>query len=302
MNKIPKFPKFKKLELSDEESIENLVKACNLQPYADFNFINIWSWDIHEKMMVSMLNGNLVVLFNDYVTNEHFLSFFGKENVVETANELIEYSNNNYRTSMLKLIPEEIAKILSENGLLVKEDRDSFDYMYSIVNLKSMKSWNKKDCHYKNVHKFLNAYPKYSVKHLKYCEIDKGEYLEMFKKWSENKGITHSQFNEYKAIERFFMMKDNNAQSIAIYINNKMIGFTFYEIVSKNYAVAHFSKADTKYHSAIYDVLNLEEAKVLSSLGVVYYDWEQDLGIPGLRHSKESYHPEFFLKKFTVSK
>ncbi len=79
-----------------------------------------------------------------------------------------------------------------------------------------------------------------------------------------------------------------------------MLGFTMYEIISNNYAISHFAKADKKHHAAICDLLNWEEAKILHSQGIKYFNWEQDLGIPGLRYSKEKYKPAFFLKKFIL--
>ena len=45
-----------------------------------------------------------------------------------------------------------------------------------------------------------------------------------------------------------------------------------------------------------------EEARILHDMNIPYYNWEQDLGIPGLRYSKEKYKPIFYLKKFTVSR
>ena len=42
------------------------------------------------------------------------------------------------------------------------------------------------------------------------------------------------------------------------------------------------------------------KAKILDLRGVKYFNWEQDLGLPGLRKSKEKYHPSFFFKKFIV--
>ena len=78
------------------------------------------------------------------------------------------------------------------------------------------------------------------------------------------------------------------------------MGFTVYEILSSEYAISHFAKADISYHRAINDMLNWEEAKVLDERGIKYFNWEQDLGIPGLRKSKEKYKPTFFLKKLSI--
>lgn len=44
---IPKFPEFKKLELSNKEEIENFTSK--FPPYSDFNFVSMWCWDFRYK-------------------------------------------------------------------------------------------------------------------------------------------------------------------------------------------------------------------------------------------------------------
>ena len=44
-----------------------------------------------------------------------------------------------------------------------------------------------------------------------------------------------------------------------------------------------------------------ELAKILYKKGIVYINWEQDLGILGLRENKESYLPTRYLKKYSLS-
>ena len=80
---IPEFPEFKKLELSDKEDVEAFTKK--FPPYSDFNFVSMWSWDIKGEMRLSILNGNLVVRFTDYITGDPFYSFLGNNKTNETA-------------------------------------------------------------------------------------------------------------------------------------------------------------------------------------------------------------------------
>ncbi|MEJ0042787.1 MAG: hypothetical protein WDM81_11525 [Rhizomicrobium sp.] len=46
-------------------------------PYSDFNFLNLYSWDAGERVRLSSLNGNLVIRFADYLTDEPFYMFLG---------------------------------------------------------------------------------------------------------------------------------------------------------------------------------------------------------------------------------
>lgn len=295
---IPEFPEFKKLELSDKKEVEKITRK--FPPYSDFNFISMWSWDTKDEMRISVLNNNLVVRFTDYVTNKPFLSFIGENKLSETAKKLITFSKKNYQIDSLKLIPEEVADILSKSEFAISLDVDSHDYIYSIKELCNMHNWLGHQSS-KGIEKFLKLHPDYLVKISSIGEIQKDECKKMFKKWATNKNINdHFGLNEYKAFERFLEIKDENIEVVSLYKNNQLIGFTAYEIISEDYGIAHFSKANTKHHSAIYDILNWEEAKSLKTKGVKYYNWEQDLGIPGLRKSKEKYGPCHFLKKFLI--
>ena len=89
---IPKFPNFKKLELTDKKEVEKIT--FKFPPYSDFNFTNMWSWNLKNEMGLSILNDNLVVKFIDYVNGQPFLSFLGDNLVNETVRELIIFSEN----------------------------------------------------------------------------------------------------------------------------------------------------------------------------------------------------------------
>lgn len=296
---IPEFPNFKKLELSDKTEVEKFTRRY--PPYSDFNFVSMWSWDIYNSMRVSQLNKNLVVLFNDYLSREKFLSFIGENLVPETTTELISFSKKNYKVNFMKLIPEEVASLMPLTLFKTEQDRDSYDYVYSVTHLANMNNWSKNTSG-KRVRKFLKLDLNYTIRDLSVEEIDKNEYRNLFKKWADSKNIdNHFELNEYKAFERFLQISGKNLRFVSLYIANVLVGFTAYEIVSNDFAISHFAKVDHAHPNTISDALNWEEAKLLNKKGIKYFNWEQDLGIPGLRYSKEKYKHSFFLKKFIVS-
>ncbi|MFA6006747.1 MAG: phosphatidylglycerol lysyltransferase domain-containing protein [Candidatus Paceibacterota bacterium] len=302
MTELPAFPEFKQIELADRSSVEKLTEK--FPPYSDFHFSSLYSWDINKKMGLSVLNGNLVVLFNDYISGSFFLTFIGDSKISETASILLDFSKQNGYESSLKLIPEEMAKVLSETGFSVEPDAGAHDYIYSIERLANMEEWSK-STQKKQIRKFMDTNPQYSARILPTKELDKREYLELFKQWATNKNLLdHTELNEYKAFSRLLAENNGDVEMLSIYSDEsckKMIGFTSFETISDDYAIAHFSKADIKHHAAIYCVLIWEEAKYLQKKGIKHYNWEQDLDIPGLRTFKMSYKPEFFLKQYTVS-
>lgn len=295
---IPEFPNFKKLELSDKKDIERFTSS--FPPHSDFNFFSIWSWDIHHKMRISKLNENLVVLFNDYVSGENFLSFMGNKKIIGTTAELISFSRKHYHKDFLKLIPEEIILNYKGSRFTARADRDYYDYIYLTEHLANMKNWTQNTCARK-IRKFIRMHPNHTVKVLSAKSISKNEYKKLFERWSKNKGSQEVfELNEYKAFERFLKINDKNIKFISVYVDKILAGFSAYEILSKNYAIAHFSKADAKNYPAVFEFLNWEEAKFFHARGIKYLNWEQDLGISSLRYSKEKYGPCFLFRKFVV--
>lgn len=297
---LPEFPEFKKLDLEDREEIEKITRR--FPPYSDFNFVSMWSWNIKDDMMVSLLHGNLVVRFTDYLTGNPFFSFLGDNKINETTDILLKLSEREGAGKELKLVPEDSINGLDKERFKVVEDRDHSDYVFLVEHLANMHCWYGHRSS-KNIEKFLQQHPDYLVRVSSLDGIPHDKYTEIHNKWASSKGIdNHFKSSEYKAFQRSFYAKKENVEVVSLHKRDELIGFTVYEILSENYAVAHFSKADKNHHSAIYDVLNWEEAKSLGKKGIKHYNWEQDLGISGLRHSKMKYGPHSFLKKFSVSR
>lgn len=297
---IPLFPEFKKLELTDKKEVEKFTSK--FPSNSDFNFSNMWAWDLKGEMGFSVLNSNLVVKFSDYLNGQPFLSFLGDNLVNETAKELIGFSEKNYKTGVLKLVPETIVSFLDKKEFDAISDLDSKDYIYSIDHLASMDTWSQSTIS-KGIRRFIKEYPDYIIKENSLEEISEDKYLEIFKRWSENKSIVnHFELNEYKAFKRVFQIKDKSLKIISLYLKDVLVGFSLFEILANGYALSHFAKTDTSYHSSVYDVLDWEEVKILKEQGIKYYNWQQDLGIQGLRKSKEKYKPDSFFNKFFVKK
>src|SRR4051794_34796057 len=127
-NRIPIFPRFKRLDIGDQFEIERWVRQ--FQPYSDFNFVSLYSWNTTDEIEVSLLNDNLVVLFSDYSTAERFFSFMGTNLADETADILLNEAKRRGTCESLKLLPRETAMAISPRpGYVVKESQDNCDYI-----------------------------------------------------------------------------------------------------------------------------------------------------------------------------
>lgn len=299
-NYLPIFPKFKPLELEDRVPIEKFTSKFS--PYSDYNFISLWSWNVEDRVLISTFKDCLILKFDDYVSREPFYSFLGTTKIVETAQILVEHAKQTGLKPHLKLIPEIIVTSKPEirNIFRVEEDRDNFDYIYLINQLISLDG-NKLRSKRNFVNRFKKHYH-FTSKLLNFkSEIHQQEMLQLFEIWRKARLIDPMEVkNELMAIKRFFQLKEfSNLLIVGVYINGRLISFSINEILNHGYAINLFEKGDIEFEG-IFSYLKHLTALYLSRKGCQFLNHEQDLGIPGLRQSKMSYAPKFFLKKYII--
>ena len=298
---IPEFPRFKTLELSDKEEVEKIT--AKYPPYSDFNFVSMWCWDIKGEMRISLLNNNLVVKFTDYLTGNPFFSFLGDNMVNETAETLLKCSIEDELKPKLFLVSENIISKLDGNKFRVDEDIDNFDYIFDLKEVSEysgsqfIKKRNK-------VKQLLKSFPNIKVLPINIQDKDIEEkILKLDELWANNKiqeDISFRTRNEFLATKRFFESKIHfdDIFSLGVFLDDELIGYSIFSILGNDYALSHFAKADIKF-VGIYDFLIRECAKMLREQQCSFLNYEQDLGLPGLRVSKKSFMSKY-LKKFAV--
>ena len=84
-----------------------------------------------------------------------------------------------------------------------------------------------------------------------------------------------------------------------IEVNGKVEAFTLGELLNPETVVIHIEKANAAFHG-LYQVIN-QQFLEQTWQHARYVNREQDLGLPGLRKAKESYHPHHLVEKFAVT-
>ena len=175
------------------------------------------------------------------------------------------------------------------------EQRNSEDYIYLSSDLISI---NEKKFHSKRNHisKF-NKLHKFSYEDVSETNLE--EVLLFIDSWFKDNGDTGEEGLNYEssAIKEFLNNYEYfNFKSGILKIDGKVVAFTSGEEISQNVFVIHFEKALKEYDGS-YSVINNEFAK-RNLRNYTYINREEDMGIPGLRRSKLSYHPKFLLKRY----
>jgi len=290
---LPTYPDFQKISIDHKRDIEQITNK--FRPYSDFNFVSLFCWNTSDSLEASILHNNLVIKMPDYVTSKDFYTFIGETNVDETVKTLLTEANE------LRLVPEEVVKNLrSTENLLISDDRDNYDYILSAPVLAELKGG-----HFLEKRRLRNNFIKEFGGSLRVEPIDitdekiKDQIRKMITLWADIKGDQANE-NELIAIDKmlnhagFFDLK-----SLAIYVDDEMLGFIINEHHSNDSVVSHFSKTDVSMTGATAYLVN-ENGKYLTSLGYEYINYEQDLGLPGLRKSKTLWQPVDYLRKYTI--
>ncbi len=291
---ITTFPSFTKLELSHKEEIQSLT--WGFDPYSDFNFTSLFCWNTDNSTEISILNGSLVIKMPDYITGKPIYSIIGDKHIDDSLNSLLQISPS------LSLVPQVVVDhIESKDRFIIAADRDQFDYIYEI-NSQSTLAGGKLKGKRNKVNKFTRSFEHHiSLSKLRFNGSDVEKVNKMFNLWANKKQKNcEDTERESKAIARLMDEAGMfNLTGVLVYINNDLMGFSINEVVQKDYAICHFQKALLDFENVDIFLSNLV-AKELKHFGCKYVNWEQDLGIPGLRESKTSYSYDFFLKKYSV--
>ena len=292
----------KNVGLADKGILESFV-AC-FPPYSDFNFTSLWAWDISDKRKVSVLHENLVVEFTDYGTGNSFYSVLGTNQIANTVATVIEHSLLVGLPNSIQLVPRSVAELLDQSNFVVEEDRDNFDYIYSVSVLSSYDGSHLQGKRYK-ARKFERRNPQVSLKILDYrFEQSWNLIFDLIGRWQQNKIDSQKECDvdhERLAISRLSKVKDfEGMKLLALCSADECFGFMVLEILPQNFAICHFWKCDDRY-AGVYDYLINQVAKLLLSLGIEHFNFEQDLGLQNLRAAKLGYRPVKFLKKYRVS-
>lgn len=90
-----------------------------------------------------------------------------------------------------------------------------------------------------------------------------------------------------------------NQLGLAIRIDGRIAGFTMGEVISQDTVLVHLEKADYEIRG-LFVALSSHFCRTLPP-EIVYINREQDLGLPGLRRSKESLKPDHLRQKYIVT-
>jgi hypothetical protein len=179
--------------------------------------------------------------------------------------------------------------------------RNQFDYVYLREELAALKG-KKFDGKRNHIKRFKVKCPDYRF--LPLAPDHKKEALALFDKWfkarEESKYFPRLAYTSQRgAVTNAFSFFDKlNLLGGALFAGGSMKGFTLGSRLNPETVSVHFLYSDPEL-SGIFQTI-LWEACNKTYSAFKYMNLEQDLGIPGLRTAKLSYHPLKLEEKFEV--
>ncbi|MDQ5983581.1 MAG: hypothetical protein RUMPE_00605 [Eubacteriales bacterium SKADARSKE-1] len=287
---------FKSPSLNDSEWVKQILSLCG-GPGSEDTFSSIFVWQDAFNTKILKYGDFLLKFYEDF--EEKIYGFpVGRGDLAEIVNILIKDAGERNIPFVFGGITENKVKFLNEimpDKFNFIEERDREDYIYNsenLINLKGKKYHSKRN----HISKFNRLY-KWSYEDI--SDNNTSACKEFIEKWfSENLALKRSDMSlEKKALERAFS-NYNELELVGgvIYIDGQIVALTMGEKINDEIFDVHFEKALLEYNG-LYAAINNEFAK-RRLYSYHYINREEDMGIPGLRKVKSSYHPVVLLKRY----
>ena len=151
-----------------------------------------------------------------------------------------------------------------------------------------------------HLYQFPRFYPNHEYRPLEQNMFP--DCLQLLQQWSDNaEAIGHIQGADSKVMERESISQVFNnwerfgAIGGALFVDGKMVAFTYGVPINSNTFDLCVEKADINY-KGVYTVVRHEFMQQIPEQ-YTYINLEEDMGLPGLRRAKSSYHPAYQIKK-----
>jgi hypothetical protein len=178
-----------------------------------------------------------------------------------------------------------------------KEDRDNFDYIYSVQKLSTL-SGKKLDAKRNHINKFKKLH---TFKYEEISDENISDCIDIIEKWCKERNYSQSDSLIAERKANLDLMNNFNSLRVKgaiIEVDGRPEAFTVGEQLNSNTVVIHVEKANSEIHG-LYPLVN-QQFLANHWNDIEYVNREQDLGIEGLRKAKLSYNPVSLLEKFTV--
>jgi uncharacterized protein len=287
---IPVWPAARPLDIGDKTRFDSIFER--LQPrVSELTFAGLYLFRTAHDYRVSLVGDSVVVLGKGYDCKCYCLPPLGGD-VSGACVQLLDAGLELYGVD-----DAFAARFLEGVGCEMVEDRKSFDYLYlreDMATLPGNRFHKKKNRISYFAARHIHEVHRFSAQHLCGC-------LQLLDEWgrvAEVEGNRSFGLEMDATVEALAQAGCLGLEGVVVTVAGVVRAFAVGERLNRDTAVCHFEKAD-HFMEGLSQLVNREFARLLFS-DCRYINREQDLGEPGLRNAKLSYHPVELIRKFRV--
>ena len=285
---------FHPLTLFDREAMQAVTlpsgrRNCN------YTFANLVGWKFLFDTEVCALE-NAVVLRYTFNGRRAYMVCTSEELSLELIEALFDDSNGDL--TLMGLEDSQVAQLtarLSQYSISVEPIRDQYDYIYRRTDLATLHGKHL-DAKRNHINRFRAEHPDFEYRPLMPEYFD--ECRRLTEIWQEEKNQNQNRNETIDAEHRVMETIFSNWDALgmiggSIFVDGRMVAFTYGSAVTTDTLDVCVEKADRHVEGA-FAIINQQFAEHLPEQ-YIYLNREEDMGIPGLRQAKLSYHPEILL-------
>jgi hypothetical protein len=291
------FSLFEPLSLTHQGLVDDFFRRFPPQ-ISEFTFTNLFIWRRHYELQVSVVHDFLTFLGQPPGSAPFLFPPVGGGDIRTWAQTGFETLRNAGHRPRICRVPGPVAgELASLPGAELVLDRDNSDYVYFTENLVQL-SGNRYHSQKNHVNRLKKS------NDWEYSPLTPelvNECLNLQEAWCRLRQCEESPslLNEEQAIVEAFKQIDSlRYRGGVIRKQGKVEAFSLGELLNPDTVVIHIEKANPEI-PGLYALINQQFLEKEWST-IRYVNREQDLGEPGLRKAKESYHPDHLVEKFIL--
>jgi uncharacterized protein len=297
---VPQFPNFKHLDLDDRDFIQEFLWRAQPET-SEWTFTNLFIWRLFNRTRWSILDDCLVIQCHPEGYQPFFFQPVGPGDRVAVGIQLLDWMQSTTgEATKIERIDEKLAESFTlQSGWNVEPVRDQFDYLYptdDLIQLAGRKYHAKKNRINRVEKTVAYRYEPLTTDLVHECI----RVLIQWCNWREchKSPVMRAEFGAvHEALLEFEALKLTGG---VLFVADDIKAFTLGELLNDTTVVIHVEKVDPEIPD-LFAVINQQFCEKAWS-SIPWINREQDLGEPGLRKAKLSYHPAKLVPKYRVQK
>lgn len=289
---------FRDLTLADRRTVESYTLRADTRN-CDLAFANMFCWRDVYRPQLAVADGFLLIKFRVGGSGRvGYMQPLGDGDFSSVVPLLAaDARSHGQRLRIIGLTAEGCAAVRRCGEFAFVSRRAEEDYIYRAADLRTLagRRYQPKRNH---INRFVQSYD-YRYAALEPSMFDECMRLEGVWRSEHTSSGDDALTAEQQAMqEAFAHFGELGLRGGCIYVGDRMVAFTYGSAIDRRTFCIHIEKADTCYEGA-FTMINRLFAESLPES----FEWinrEEDLGLPGLRRSKLSYHPAQLLHKYTA--